>query len=56
MQLNLCVRVLLYMLCSEDILADPHNFKGLFEDLRLGFELRLELGLGWGLGIREACK
>lgn len=42
------------MLYSKDILADPQNFKGLFEGLRPGFNLRLESGLGSGLGIREA--
>lgn len=51
---SVCVWVCSCMLYSEDILADPQNFKGLFEGLRPGFNLRLELGLGSGLGIREA--
>lgn len=41
-----CVCVFWHMLYSEDILACPHNFKGLFYGLRLGFELRIELCLG----------
>lgn len=56
-ELNICVPVLplaiywvpIYTFYSprEDILAGPHKFRGLFEDL--DFRFRLEQGLGQGV-------